>query len=470
MVNEATRKFRATLCSCGVGFQGDRFEEHAKTQREKGFPNHTKAQRTMFCGVCNVFGKEGEPFPHSKCIYVGLIKSDIKEAALGRRPLHLEEAVAKAKKREEEKKAKKAAEELARKREEEKAAEEKRQKEVDAAVATIGGSEEDVMLELFGVISSEGEVGQEAEKEGENEVGQEAEEGENEVEKEAEKEDELSSSDSESESEKSDSEEVNVARTLKRVRVIRSSSEDDDSAPEKRPRTSTPIPLTSPPQPAAFVPRNEAAVATQRRAIQTLTDSNAKQKRRIEILLTDVAILKEKEKQQKRFEADVAAMKVKVASVEEEKKKGDARIIELEALLAKERKEREVERKEMEDLKRQAKEQAELAERAVTKMRGEMEEEKLKVKDRDRKIAALEKKEKPGLVTVHVACQDGRLGENFIDEHDADSSIVCFSDEGRKVRCHHIVLKTTQADVKLKNVRWPSESRKFKDNFNLTKF
>ena len=87
----------------------------------------------------------------------------------------------------------------------------------------------------------------------------------------------------------------------------------------------------------------------------------------------------------------------------------------------------------------------------------EEEKEELKKKVKEMKKA---RKEGHSNVILHMKCVAGRVLDRSVEDLDNfESSMVCFSNEHEKAHCHHILLSGQDIDAKIRNVRWPSESK-----------
>ena len=68
---------------------------------------------------------------------------------------------------------------------------------------------------------------------------------------------------------------------------------------------------------------------------------------------------------------------------------------------------------------------------------------------------------------LHLQCVNGRIVNKHTETADADSSIICFSNEALHSRCHHVRIRGKEVDrINIRNVRWTSE-RKLTHIFNV---
>ena len=206
-------------------------------------------------------------------------------------------------------------------------------------------------------------------------------------------------------------------------------------------------------------------------------DSNKKLESQVKALQQETALLKEKEADRKKWEADT---KAEIESIKDQKKEL-ARLrqeLEAEKHLVSERK------KEMEEKTKKCEEEkvALVAEKKVLEDRVcDLELE------RSRLLSRMDEKEKEvreavesattqinrvgGLshCVLHLEVVNNRVCRRSLETSSDDTSMVCFSDPSRQARCVHVSVTGHSLTIGAKNVKWPNECE-FGENPLLTSF
>ena len=70
------------------------------------------------------------------------------------------------------------------------------------------------------------------------------------------------------------------------------------------------------------------------------------------------------------------------------------------------------------------------------------------------------RKEGHNKVILHMKCVAGRIVDRSVEDLDnLESSMVCFSNEYEQAHCQHVLFSGQDIDAKIRNCRWPSESK-----------
>lgn len=409
MVLEFRKRFDVSLCNCGATFQGPNLKRHLQLLAAKGIEGHGEAQSIKYCAPCNEWGDIEQNFPHKKCAYVRFSKGDMLLILKRLEPLERLTLLGKAEEKNKEKVEK-----------------EKRKKDLDNAVKACLDS---VPIE---------------------------------------------------EEEKVEADESqDIVRRQKRVRVdldstlhlsLSSSESDDDFVVKRCKTTSSPKPVkgdievetpnVSPIPPAVFIPQVEACRVSQTLARNNLVDENCRQKKQIELLQNENFMLKAKEENRRRQELEVQKSRevMKEATeaqtkVEEENRRLLVRIRELEQANEVERQEAEAKVKSM-----LTEREGEKADMLNLKRCCEQLEKALSQRD-DKMKKLREALEAKGKATVHLGIRQNKFINFHVENEEANDTIMCFSDEANGVRCIHIKVSGSDLNMKVRNVRWPSERK-----------
>ena len=455
MVIQQHKKWKVILCGCDQAFQGDNHKKHKRNaieQKKEAEGLHTNVKRVLYCGTCNVWGKEGESFPHQNCTYVRFNKADLKEIVNGRQPLEREKAIQEAKKREAKGMAPVTGEEG-----KTAAVPMSEREETEAAVAAIteGNKKEAFRNELesvFGssVSSSYSElVIDDGEEDGEKR-----------------KEKAITEEEAEVLSEESESEEEVQKKREKRPGVdIDSASSDDDDyihITRKRKRTSSPQSRSSPPPLSCEVspvelptqPRYNCVAVSQTHAKNNLMSLNNRLKKQLHESQQETALLRSKFETQQRFEKEVIELRQAKKELQEQKNnimernKGLLEKLKmLEEQLEKERKERAIEKGEADSRISNWKKAAEVTQAKLDDHHKQLERENKAKADEEKKV------------TFHLECINGRIESHSIEDESLDSTVVCYSSEAIGAHCHHVILKGRDMKVKVRNTKWPTHRK-----------
>ena len=394
MVIEAKRQFSVTSCNCGSVFQGDRFRKHVQGATAKGQKGHSKEVSVHYCAKCNVWGEENEVFKHPDCPRLSFTKADLRLIVKKVAPLARLELL----KAKEEKDVKAAVAAI------ESAAEGLTDKEVPAAE---GPSDE---RELAAAVASI----QPAEKI---------------------KADAWADAFGPPLSEDSD-EEFNPPKRRRHIVDL-----DDTRLTETpSPRTSTPTkPLTQPSPPpsttskSAHLPRKTSEHINIVFQHNKIKDENHRLKKTIANLNQEIGIYKGKETLNKRLTEDV--------------QRKNEQIAQMEALIKREREEREEERKSRDET---AKKEKETYEAEIQRLKNEWAKERARLTKRETD---------KDHVLIHCELINNRMNRRHA-ETSPDASTCCYSNEAAGAHCLHIEVSGRDTFTKVRNVRWPSGKSK----------